>query len=203
MAPNSTLWLLKFTEYASSPKSISNKYVPQKAYDFVSAFRELIVSQNLDLIYCGSNGPCIMRREHTSVPAKHFDLTLVTQSKLGNDRMSIDELKQSASFFAMKERFGVAIVYNVSFTMNAELEDKLSAMTKSKLPSTPYPDASYEWISGNPDKKAMDEIIKLLKIKNQPFLMLNLMQIVDEKEDEIYGLFSVHHHTVIVTECPF
>ncbi len=190
MASLDTLWLFKFGTYSKTKKSRTNRYIPQKGFDFLSQFRQFISTKSIELIYCGSNGPIIMSRPEnkTAIPTKQFDLTIVTKVK-SNNPSSIDQVKQSKDFLKLKQQFGIDIVYTIHFNINDSTSDhgQILPTLKSKIPSRPYPSGSYEWLANNPDKESINEVIKLCKIKNQPFMMLNLMQIVNEKEDKIYA----------------
>eukprot|EP01084_Bolivina_argentea_P063806 116411_1 len=182
---NSLLWLLKFNVYDSTQKSKSNRYIPQKGYDFLSKFHEFAVVKNIELIYCGRNGPFVMNTKQTDVPIFDWDMTIVTSNH--NNSSSSEQLKQSKAFIKLKQEFGISKVYNVSYRIDESntAKTEIPNMHTVKIPKRPYPSMSYEWLANSPNE-AVDRFVKLCKIKNQPFMMLNLMQIVNKKQDEIY-----------------
>merc|ERR1712130_313205 len=67
------------------------------------------------------------------------------------------------------------------------LSPQIRGKILSRSPPSPYATSSYEWLSKDENAKTMDQCIPFVKMKNAPFLMLNLMQIVDDKLDKLYS----------------
>eukprot|EP01084_Bolivina_argentea_P307953 532359_1 len=190
------LWLLKFEQYSGTKISPKSRYIPQKGFDFLERFNTLIESYNdynITLIYLGSNGPYLIGREQTDLPTKEWDMTMITKHDANNNEsltISLDQFKNSKNFNKMKNEFGIEIIYNVCFKMdNQALKflDKHYDKIKSLAPSYPYPSLAYEWLANNDNIKQINQYIKLLKYIDEPFVMLNLMQIIDEKSDKFYS----------------
>ena len=189
------LWLVKFDKYEAELTSAKNGYIPQKAYNFYSKFQELINNDNnVSLMYIATNGPYVMDRKETNLPRKDWNMTIITKHVNTNkDTISstIKQFQSSVSFNKLKKAFNITNIYNICMNMK---EDRMSFLASNKIrnkilsrsPKYPYPSASYQWFS-NTDLTKIKQAMKFVKYKNIPFLMLNLMQIIDEKEDKIYS----------------
>eukprot|EP01084_Bolivina_argentea_P307954 532364_1 len=187
------LWLLKFDEYSCAKNPSTNRYIPQKAFDFLARFNSLNNNDNITLIYLASNGPWLIERKESDLPVKNWDMTMITKHNANNNDSllkSLEQFKNSQDFNKMKNEFNIQIIYNVCFKMDEQalnFLDKHYDKIKSLAPPYPYPSMTYEWLAHNDNIKQINQYIKLLKYIDEPFVMLNLMQIIDEKSDKFYS----------------
>ena len=188
------LWLVKFDEYPLE-LSQSKRYIPQKGYNFFSKFKDIINPRDdISLVYIASNGPYVMDRTETDLPLKDWNMTIITKHDTNDISTSIQTFQQSEAFTQIKQEFGITNMYNIPLTMKEDRIKVLSSndITKkilSRSPKYPYPTAAYQWI-GKQNIENLKQVIKFVQYQNTPFLMLNLMQIVNKREDDIYARFA-------------
>eukprot|EP01084_Bolivina_argentea_P161173 280605_1 len=207
---SNTLWLLKFQNSKSKPSSI-NRFIPSKHLNFVTSFKNILENNKIELIYAGCNGPYIAHRPRGSkLPSKNWDLTIVTHH---NDSLSLSykELKRSDEFTKLCKEYPLSIIYNVPYkpqvidvwgkvSKGAGFSQFVSRFlgffgnsfdpTFGYMPPYPFKSASYKWMASIPKTKDGQDILlqihEICTYKDQPILVLNLMEITDEKTDEKY-----------------
>eukprot|EP01084_Bolivina_argentea_P165914 288152_1 len=186
------LWLVKFDKYDLNSTSLSNPYIPRKCYDFYSKFKACIQQKNdISLIYFAGNGPYIMDRPQTDLPRKDWNVTIITKHDTDNISIAFKAFIKSKDFNALKQEFGITNIYNIYFQMDEKRiqflkSPKIANKILSRAPSYPYTKSS-QFDSQNKNNKAINNFVRFIRMYNKPFLMLNLMQIIDEKEDQIYS----------------
>eukprot|EP01084_Bolivina_argentea_P221808 375595_1 len=223
-----TLWMLKFANSDSPPSSV-NKFFKAKHINFVKAFKAILETHNITLVYAGANGPYVTyKRVGSKLPTKEWDLTMVTDHT-DSKSLSYDNLKKTKQFFTLCEQYPLSVTYTVPFKIKdmssavytyANISQFISRflgffgnafdITFGYFPPFPFKTASYDWLRslrGHSGKDILFNIHKLTKYKDQPFFMLNLMQITDNKSDKKYtsGVFplflAVGARPAIVGQC--
>eukprot|EP01084_Bolivina_argentea_P278449 475704_1 len=201
------LWLLKLTNLTnSSPPSSTNVYIPQMVYNFANELKTALLSnKDIELIYIAKGEGSVMTSKQTDLPSTKWDIIVVTRHINDNNYKSFINNKQ---FKNITNKYPLSHQYYVPFEMTnipkiysflaktSELISKLLGYlftfnpTFGYFPSYPFHNGSYDVLSegilGESKDEELETFKTLFSIKNQPFLMLNLMEITDKKADKKY-----------------
>lgn len=209
-----TLWLLKLSDSNTSTIS-QNKYIYQTVFKFATEFAKLIESQkDAELIYIGQGKVAPLTSPQSVLPLKIWDIVMITKHENNTDYKTStndNKYKKLTTKYPLKNEYFVPFamdkipgIYSLFANTSQFISNLNGYFFRSFDPtfgfSPPYPfvDGSYEFLldsikrskesgttgTAGDGRQLLQDIIS---ISDQPFLMLNLMQIVDKAQDKKYA----------------
>ena len=214
MNKNHTLWLLKLSDSNTSRIS-QNPHIYQTVFNFASEFAKVVESQkDTELIYIGQGKVAPMTSPESVLPLKIWDIVMVTKHENNTDYKTLTNDNKYTKLIA---KHPLENEYFVPFAMDpppgvysllANASQLISNVngyffrsfdpTFGIAPPYPFVDGSYEFLlqgikeaqgkgTAESDGDRRKILNDLISIHDQPFLMLNLMQIVNKEQDKKYA----------------